>query len=421
MMRSNAFHSSTLLSLAVLFSLGACDDPVAPVAPALLPLANDASVESSATGWTIMSTPNPSTSADVLNGVHAISSGDVWAVGYKESSTGTETLVEHLTGGAWSVTPSPNPGPSTQCGNGNVLLDVSASSATNIWAVGYYYSCSLFKPLAIHWNGSRWKAVQTPVPGTTGNNVINAVAATSPSDAWAVGYYEAANGAPTPLIMRFNGTSWTLMTGAQVPGSTSNVLNSVAVLGPNDVWAGGTYYDPATSLIETMIQHWNGSSWTIVPSPSPGTYFANVITQIVALSASNVWAFGYFDEDVTGRVTLIEHWNGSAWSVVPSPNASSTYFSANELNGAVALSANDIWAVGHYRSDATAQQKQTLALHWDGTAWTVTPIPSRGKASNLTSIAQSAGTLWAVGEASPYGNDRYTGEFIIPRTLAMTR
>ena len=326
-----------------------------------------------------------------------------------------------MTGTSWSVASTPNPGGSNQCGNGNVLFDVAASSATNVWAVGYYYSCSLLKPLAMKWNGSQWTVYSTPIPGTSGNNILNGVAVTSTGDWWAGGYYEANNGAPTPLIMRSRGTSWAQVTGATVPGATSNVLNTVAVAGPNDIWAAGTYYDPPTGLTETMVQHWNGSTWSIVPSPSPGNYLANVINQLVAVSPTDVWAFGYYDDNVTGRVTLIEHWNGSAWSIVPSPNGSVSYFSANELNGAVALSANDIWAVGHWRSDGTNQEKQTMTLHWDGSSWTLLPSPTRGMASNLNSIATTGGGLWAVGETSQYGNDRYTGAFIVPRTLAMKR
>lgn len=407
--------------LALLTALVAvsCSDSVTPVAPNGVPRPAASAASQAATGWTVVATPNPSTSSDDLSAVRALSSTDVWAVGYKGSSTGTETLAEHMTGSAWSVTPSPNPGASNQCGSGNVLFDVAGSSATNLWAVGYYYSCSLFKPLAMKWNGSQWTVYSTPIPGTSGNNILNAVAVTSTGDAWAVGYYEANNGAPTPLILRSRGTSWTQVTGATVPGATSNVLNTVAVAGPNDVWAAGTYYDPPTGLTETMVQHWNGSAWSIVPSPSPGNYLANVINQLVAVSPSDIWAFGYFDDNVTGRVTLIEHWNGSAWSIVPSPNGSLSYFSANELNGAVALSANDIWAVGHWRSGPTNQQKQTLTLHWDGSAWTISPSPVRGMASNLNSIATGGGALWAVGEFSQYGNDQYTGAFIVPRTLAM--
>ena len=77
---------------------------------------------------------------------------------------------------------------------------------------------------------------------------------------------------------------------------------------------------------------------------------------MAAVSASDVWAVGSYGSGGTNR-TLIEHWNGTAWTRAPSPNLSS---SSNILFGIDATSASNIWAVGQY-SNGTADQ--TLALH----------------------------------------------------------
>ena len=66
-------------------------------------------------------------------------------------------------------------------------------------------------------------------------------------------------------------------------------------------------------------------------------------------------------------------WNGSTWSVVTSPNAGT---GSNYLYGVAAVSVSDIWAVGYYTTTGTLQQ--TLTLHWDGAAWTQVPSPSPG-------------------------------------------
>ena len=63
--------------------------------------------------------------------------------------------------------------------------------------------------------------------------------------------------------------------------------------------------------------------------------------------------------------TLVEHWNGSAWSVVPSPNAPGTR--SNSLVSVSAVAANDVWAVGYSLIGFT---HQTLIEHWDGSSWT---------------------------------------------------
>ena len=65
----------------------------------------------------------------------------------------------------------------------------------------------------------------------------------------------------------------------------------------------------------------------------------------------------------TSYRTLTEHWDGSAWSVVSSPSVGPE---TNLLFSVDAVSANDIWAVGFYY---VAGLGQTLILHWDGSTW----------------------------------------------------
>ena len=69
-------------------------------------------------------------------------------------------------------------------------------------------------------------------------------------------------------------------------------------------------------------------TWTAVPSPS-----TNELHAVTSISANDVWAVG------VGPIT--EHWNGTAWSVVPSPNVTN-----GKLLGVAAVSTNDVWAVG---------------------------------------------------------------------------
>jgi hypothetical protein len=83
-------------------------------------------------------------------------------------------------------------------------------------------------------------------------------------------------------------------------------------------------------------------------------------------SPTDVWAVG--DQGVTdsSSSTLIEHWNGTAWSIVPSPSPGSD----SDLTGVTTSNAaNDVWAVGYYDPTGTAQG-QTLTLNWNGTTWT---------------------------------------------------
>ena len=94
-------------------------------------------------------------------------------------------------------------------------------------------------------------------------------------------------------------------------------------------------------------------------SPNPGGISnTNVLNDVTATSAANAWAVGYYSNG-TAIQTLIEHWNGTAWKQVASPNPGNSS-SANLLNGVAATSRTNIWAVGtHFNGTAN----HTLALH----------------------------------------------------------
>ena len=66
------------------------------------------------------------------------------------------------------------------------------------------------------------------------------------------------------------------------------------------------------------------SGWSVVLSPNPSAY-ANILKAVAAVSASDVWAVGsYYNSQKGVMETLIEHWDSTSWSVVPSPNANTT-------------------------------------------------------------------------------------------------
>ena len=145
----------------------------------------------------------------------------------------------------------------------------------------------------------------------------------------------------------------------------------MAVISTNDAWAVGND-DIGNGVPETLTEHWNGSNWSVVSSPSPGT-LTNVLSGVAAVSTSDVWAVGTY---YLGGITqsLIEHWNGMQWSVIANPNPGPT---SNGLNAVVAVSTSDVWAVGYY---ANAQGiYQTMIEQWKGTKWSVVTRPSLGQ------------------------------------------
>src|SRR5438876_659026 len=97
--------------------------------------------------------------------------------------------------------------------------------------------------------------------------------------------------------------------------------------------------------------------------------------------------------------TLVEHWNGKTWSQLPSPNLKLSY---NGLSSIAAVSKNDIWAVGWATTGDT--DGDALAMHWDGQAWSMVPVPSpySHNGTHLRAVtALSTDDVWAVGVSSP--------------------
>lgn len=319
-----------------------------------------------------------------LTGVSATSASNVWAAGWYRIGQGPQkTVLAHWNGTSWTRVPSPNPGV-----DGSLLDSVSADSASDAWAVGNTStSDGSSNGLALHWNGTRWGPV--PVPGAI--PVLEAVSADSSSDAWAVG---------TQMIAHWDGTRWTRMTTSAIP--SGGFLNSVSALSPSDVWVAGQHF--VGMGVQPLVLHWNGTSWQriTVPDPTPGQ---TELWGVSARSAADAWFVGDYQNHGThhpGLDTLTLHWNGSRVTQVPSPSPSGAAAPASPLLGVAAISASGAFAVG--ASNNASLGENTLALHWNGTKWIHTPTPTPGEpvqGAQLNAVsAVSSSDAWAVGYIS---------------------
>jgi hypothetical protein len=317
--------------------------------------------------------------------VAVLSPCNAWAVG---SFAPEQTLIVHWDGASWAQVTSPDPGIAT------TLSGVSAVSASDVWAVGQYFNAGAFHTLIVHWDGAAWTQVPSPnAPGSTQDDLV-AVRAASATNAWAVGSYHNSSDVSQTLILHWNGTTWTQV--ASPSPAQSSSLTSVAATSASDAWAVGFYYTGTAD--QSMILHWDGASWTQVTSPSPGS-LSTILSGVRATSPSNAWAVGSYTSGTPDR-TLILHWNGSAWKQVTTPNPGGAAHD-NDLSSIAATSANDAWAAGAYD---TATGLRTVALHWDGSAWTQAATPDLGSSTIDTGLnavgASSAGNVWAVGSYS---------------------
>jgi hypothetical protein len=352
---------------------------------------------SAATSWTytwkIVKSPNGSYHNNLLNNAFAFSEDDAWAVG--ANYTGGEGppvqgLIEHWNGSHWSVVKSPDPGMN------NGLQFVAGVSPDDIWISGSTMTGQFGTPSKIlleHWNGKQWSIVPSPNPGLTQNG-LGGFAAVSKDDVWSVGSYDTTAGTIFhTLIMHWNGLQWSVIPSPS-PG-TNDLLNIVSAVSAQNIWAVGN--STINGVARTLIEHWDGSQWSIVPSPNVGTH-DNVLIGVSAISQSDVWAVGFVNDSNNIMRTLIEHWNGKSWKVVPSPNVGSpTTILNNIITEVVAITATDIWTSGDYV--LANGNTQTLMEHWNGSQWSVVQTPNIGSGGDYFQgiAADSANNIWAVG------------------------
>ncbi|RZS37039.1 hypothetical protein EV193_106275 [Herbihabitans rhizosphaerae] len=197
-----------------------------------------------------------------------------------------------------------------------------------------------------------FEQVPSPNPAPTADNNLHGVYAAAPDSVWFVGQ----TGGTAPLIARWNGTEVTTVPASRTPGSKSGLV-AVDGTGPNDVWAVGSVIGdvPGTGT-DSLVQHWDGSAWRRVPSPNVGADGdSTTLTGVDALAPNDVWAIGIHRAADGGDNTVVMHWDGSAWTLVQTACWPS-------LRGITAVSPTDIWLIG------------ASSCHFDGTTWTNTSL-----------------------------------------------
>jgi hypothetical protein len=233
-----------------------------------------------------------------------------------------------------------------------------------------------------------WTIVRLP-----GNGQLLDVSTLATNNAWAVG--ETSARSPQALIEHWNGRSWTMVPGAIAPGVTSTVLSGVSALAANNVWAVGGGANKSGSF--ALIEHWNGSTWTIVPAPTTPARSIPILIKVSAVTPDNIWAAGFeLDTAELQDQPLVEHWDGSQWNIVPLKALSTGNVI---LTGISAISANDVWAVGV--SISASKPAQAVSAHWDGSSWSTSTNPTftSTTSSALTTVATSRhGQILEVGD-----------------------
>ena len=328
-------------------------------------VANATVAEAESASPSLSIVPGPYSSVSCATARSCMAVGSPWS----------QTLTELWNGTTWSTVPSPNTSAPY-----NELSSVSCASPTSCMAVGSSDDNSIegayvSLPLAEFWNGAAWSIVPTPyVPGDDfDQNYFQTVSCTSTTNCMALG--TTVNAHFEYLFYSFmemwNGTVWTSAPGPMNPPGLDAVLTNMTCWHPSSCMAAGyaDNYNEGGDQFSFIFESWNGSAWSLVPSPDLRDLSDMAeFTAISCASAHRCVALG--ESWGPNGQPVAASWDGSSWSIVLIPHPSGS--TSSRLSGLSCPAAHHCVATGGY-SDGTAGH--TLVESWDGTAWSIVPNP----------------------------------------------
>jgi hypothetical protein len=224
----------------------------------------------------------------------------------------------------------------------------------------------VLQPSAAEAAPSQWTV--TPVPHGDGATNLAGVSCTSPTFCAAVGSL----GEAGTLVELWNGHTWSV-SASPSPGGDPDELFGVSCVSSAFCVAVGWYNDKPASSERALVEMWDGRHWSVSHSPSPGVESA--LFSVSCASARTCEAVGYHDSKA-GSVTLVEPWNGKDWSIAKSPDKDGR---DSVLQSISCPSSKTCVAVGRYKGSSG---QLTLVEAWNGKAWSIVSSPDPGTGNN---------------------------------------
>jgi hypothetical protein len=262
---------------------------------------------------------------------------------------------------------------------------VSCPSSTVCFAVGTLDLAHAVSRLAERWDGSKWATLTTPNPSGAISSQLTGVACTSATSCIAVGQYNTLATVTKTLVMRWDGAHWSILSSPNAPVSPVSVLAGVACATNTSCFAVGGYFvnTGTTSTELTLVEQWDGTTWTIVPSPNQPLAVDSALTAVSCPSTTMCFAVGSYDTQLVTS-TLTERWDGSAWSIVQSENPPGAPDA--QLSGVTCPTTSSCFAVGVGHG--------TLIERWNGTIWGIVTSanPTGATGASLTGVSCPSAT-----------------------------
>ncbi len=339
--------------------------------------------------WERQSTSDaPGAHSTNLVGISCVDSASCTAVGYAlyDSGDGTYlTFTEQSNADGWRISNSFNPLGATSHG----LAAASCTSANTCMAVGFYFTAAGVQvPLAEQWNGVNWQIQAAAVPSGARASSFSGVSCATASDCTAVGSAADSAGKSEPLVEHWNGAAWRVDSAPGPVDAATSGFSAVSCSTTDDGRARGRRPTVCTAVgasvdsagtVTSLIERWNGSRWDIQPSPNPdGAVFAELFG-VSCATPRECTAVGFSIGNPFNFLTLAEAWDGTSWTIQPSPNPVGTDGPNGTFEGGVSCPmASACTAVGQFSPSPAPHPGVTLAERWNGSAWQVQNTPNPG-------------------------------------------
>jgi len=296
-----------------------------------------------------------------------------FATGYSIDAAGAvSTLIERWDGTAWAIEPTSQPGS---------LNGVACAGPKSCFAVGASPTSSIVE----RWDGKAWTAVTTPTPPSSGVGFLNGIACTGPDSCFAVGDAKGAS-----LVERWDGAAWTVVPSPNLTGAAATYLFGVSCSSPKNCNAVGLA--PATGTVAAgspVAEHWDGSAWTLVATPSPSGTSPNQLRGIACPKSTSCVAVGVGGTSPDDH-KIVEELSGGAWSL-----ADTSVLAASQLGGVACPSASGCVAVGAASGNTLIERRSPK-----GWAVQVSPNPPGTTKNAFYAVACPSATIClAVGQS----------------------
>jgi hypothetical protein len=255
------------------------------------------------------------------------------------------------------------------------LAALYCRTLTNCVAIGANNPQNPTSLVMERWNGVRWSRSALPASAGAVNSSVSPASVACPTarECVAVGLASDAGG---PLVEYWNGSRWSLGQAAAPNGSPSGliyfVLTAISCPAPRDCYAVGSFMGVGSTETNPLIEHWNGSTWSVQTEGGMGAWLTGISCRTTAFCVA-------VGSGIEGSGPIADVWNGRTWTGMAVPWAGPV-----QISGVTCPATTSCFAVGSYLIG-----NGSLVERWNGKTWSAahTPGPAASVSQGLASVS----------------------------------